>query len=230
MNGSMPRMEEPRGLRLGSIGGSRIYLDLSFFILVGIFILISIESGRDPRYALLWIPTILVSVLFHELGHAATIGAFRFGPSLIILGGFGGVTINARRSRPWKEILISAAGPGASLLLAAILMVVFLTVPFLQRDPMFGSLFPLMISTNIRWAILNLFPIYPLDGGQILNQIGRFFTTTARATRFSAISSLVLAALILVWSVFNRNFFLAMLISMIAMQNFQRLQTGDRDV
>src|SRR5688572_27618678 len=99
-------MDEPRGLRLGSIAGTPIYLDPSFFLLVGIFILIDMERGKPLLEALLWIPTILVSVLFHELGHSLTIKAFRFGPSVIILGGFGGVTINARRSRPWKEILI----------------------------------------------------------------------------------------------------------------------------
>lgn len=222
-------MDEPRGLRLGSIAGTPIFLDPSFFLLVGIFILIDMERGKPLLEALLWIPTILVSVLFHELGHALTIKAFRFGPSLIILGGFGGVTINARRSRPWKEILISAAGPVASIILALILRAFYRTIPFLHTDPMFRSLFPLMIGVNFVWAIFNLFPIYPLDGGQILNQIGRFFTSNARATRFSAISSLILAGLILAWSIYSRNFFLAMIIAMIAMQNFQRLQHGDRD-
>lgn len=223
-------MDEPRGLRLGSIAGTPIFLDPSFFLLVGIFILIDMERGKPLLEALLWIPTILVSVLFHELGHALTIKAFRFGPSLIILGGFGGVTINARSSRPWKEILISAAGPVASIILALILQAFYRTIPFLHTDPMFRSLFPLMIGVNFVWAIFNLFPIYPLDGGQILNQIGRFFTSNARATRFSAISSLILAGLILAWSIYSRNFFLAMIIAMIAMQNFQRLQHGDRDL
>jgi len=223
-------MDEPRGLRLGSIAGTAIYIDFSFFILVGIFILISMERGELLREALLWIPTILVGVLFHELGHAATIGALRFGPSVIILGGFGGVTVNVRRSRPWKEILISAAGPIASIILGVVLHVVYLAVPFFHTDPMFRNLLPLMRNVNFTWAVFNLFPIYPLDGGQILNQIGRFFTTTARATRVSAISSLILAGLILAWSIFSRNFFMAMIIAMIAMQNFQRLQHGDRDI
>lgn len=223
-------MEEPRGLRLGSIGGTAIYMDPTFFILAAVFVMLDLERGKPIQYALLWIPTLLISLLFHEFGHAATIGSFGFGRSVIILGGFGGVTMNVRRSKPWKEILIAGAGPAGSLLLVVLLTFAFRSIPFLYRDAMFSELMPLMIWANINWAIFNLFPIYPLDGGQMLNQFSRYFTTRDRATKFSAMSSLVLAAAILIFSVLSRNFFLAALIAMMAMQNFQRLQYGDRDL
>lgn len=222
-------MNEVSGARLGSIGGTAVYVQISFVILAALFVVLDLERGYSIERALLWIPILFISVLFHELGHASTIGLFRFGASVIILGGFGGVTINARRSRPWQEILISAAGPLSSLVLAFLLRFAWLSIELLRSDRMLSELVPRMIWANIVWAIFNLVPIYPLDGGQIFKNLARYFTTGEKAVRFSAMSSLVLAAVITILAVMYRSFFLAAIAGMLAIQNYQRLQTGDPD-
>lgn len=222
-------MNEVSGARLGSIGGTSIHVQISFVILAALFVVLDMERGYSIERALLWIPTLFVGVLFHELGHAATIGLFRFGPSVIILGGFGGVTINARRARPWQEILISAAGPLSSILLGFLLRFAWVSIEFLRTDRMLSELVPRMIWANFVWAIFNLVPIYPLDGGQISKNLARYFTTGEKAVRFSAMSSLVLAGIIIILAVMGRSFFLAVIAGMLAIQNYQRLRTGDPD-
>lgn len=210
------------GLRLGSIAGTEIFVEVSFLILIGLFVVLSMESGSPIQLALLWIPILLVSVLFHEAGHAVLIGLFGFGSSTIILGGFGGVTINERRSAPWKEIVISLSGPGFSLLLSWIFAVGWRTVPLFQTDPMLAAFVPLMVWANRVWAIFNLVPLYPLDGGQALQNGLRYVVSERRAVFVSIWLSIVLGVILLVLGIFSRQYFLAIIAAMLGMQNWQR--------
>src|SRR5207244_244201 len=100
---------------------------------------------------------LFISILVHELAHAGAIGAFGFGPSVIILGGIGGATFNQRRAAPWQDMFISAAGPAASFLLAFAAA----RVPP-PRDPFFQQLLPLLFQSNFVWGIFNLLPVGPL--------------------------------------------------------------------
>ncbi|HUP63724.1 MAG TPA: M50 family metallopeptidase [Thermoanaerobaculia bacterium] len=211
-----------RGIRLGSLRGTSIHLEISFLILMGLFVILDIERGVPIQEALLWIPILLISVLFHELGHAGLIGLFGFGRSLIVLGGFGGVTINARRSQPWKEIVISLAGPAFSLLLAWLLAAAWGAVPAMRADPMLAVLIPRMIWANRVWAVFNLVPIYPLDGGQALYNLMRSFTADRTAAVISIWLSMILGIALLAVALLSRQFFVAIIAAMLGMQNFQR--------
>jgi len=118
-------------IHLGSILGTTITLDFSFLLVVAFFVVTDVQRA-GMRYALLWIPVLFLSVLLHELAHAGTIGAFGFGPSQIVLEGIGGVTINQRKARPWQDLIISAAGPVSSFLLAWGIEALFAATPGLR--------------------------------------------------------------------------------------------------
>src|ERR1043166_9353466 len=120
-------------IHLGTIFGTTVALDFSFLILIVFFVFSSTEQMGMPG-ALLWAPVILISILFHELAHAAMIGILGHGSSEIILEGIGGVTINQRQSRPWQDMIISAAGPAASFLLAWLVLLVINNVEYVHRD------------------------------------------------------------------------------------------------
>src|SRR2546428_7861564 len=122
-------------IHLGTILGTTIPLDFSFIILIVFFVLSDIERAGF-RYALLWAPVLLISILVHELAHAAMIGLLGFGPSRILLQGIGGVTVNERRARPWQGPLISAARPLSSLLLAGGPFGPFVHRGILRHDPL----------------------------------------------------------------------------------------------
>ena len=155
------------GFKIGTIGGTPIWVRPSFLILVALFVFLDLDRQVSLAHALFWVPVLLISVLVHELAHAAAIAAFGYGSSTIELGGWGGQTSNARRSRPWHEIVISVAGPVSSLVLGGLFLLAFV----LFHDRMATDVFVfvrLMLWANIAWGIFNLFPIYPLDGGQVL--------------------------------------------------------------
>lgn len=209
-------------MRIGSIGGSPIHIDVRFLILVAFFVLIDLERGRGLHHALLWIPILFLSVLVHELGHALTIRALGFGPSDIVLSGFGGLTINQRQARPWQDVLISLAGPLTSFLLAGVLLALATAVPLVRTDPMLQALVPLMLIANVVWGIFNLVPIYPLDGGHALHDLSRYVLSPASALRFSSGSSIVLACILLAVALIYREFFVVLIVGMLLIQNWGR--------
>ncbi|MEM8678363.1 MAG: site-2 protease family protein [Planctomycetota bacterium] len=146
---------------------------------------------------LIWVGVVLVSILVHELGHAF---AFRhFGTSCeIVLYQFGGLAIpnayesvwQTRARDPRQQVLISAAGPAAqiasALIVAALVRASGHAVPSIggiagailpfrggQPLPSFAANFlvDFYLYVSIYWALLNLVPVYPLDGGQIARSL-----------------------------------------------------------
>jgi Zn-dependent protease len=197
-------------IHLGTILGTTIELDFSFIILLIFWVLSDIQSG--VKYALLWIPVILISVLFHELAHASMIGIFGFGPSRIVLQGIGGVTINERRARPWQDLFISAAGPLSSFVLAFLLFFAFRSVPRFQQDPFFAALLPLLVKINIISGVFNLLPVMPLDGYAILRHFLRMIISERTAFVFSIWVSMIVGGILVILSVLNKQPFIALLL------------------
>lgn len=192
-------------LHLGSILGTTISVDFTFIILIALFVLTDVDRVGMP-YALLWAPVLFLSILFHELAHAATIGAFGFGPSAIILAGMGGATFNRRRAKPWQDMLISAAGPVSSFLLAVLVA----RVPPL-RDPFFRALVPLLMWSNVVWGIFNLLPVGPLDGAGMLRNFLRLFLPERAAFMISVWTSMVVGVAVALLGLWTRQFFVSLL-------------------
>ena len=122
-------------------------------------------------YLLMWILCVFVSILLHELGHVVT--GMSFGSrGHIVLVMLGGLAIGSSDLRHrWQRVLVLFAGPGVQLVLWAILQLLLL--PYLRTGPidnisdylLEGIGFLLWI--NLAWPVLNLLPIWPLDGGRI---------------------------------------------------------------
>lgn len=110
-----------------------------------------------------------ISILVHELGHALT--ARNFGAySEITLQAFGGYASYSgiRLSRP-QNFAVTAAGPGIQILLGLALWFSFPFLPELRSNA-FYFLWKLM-EISLFWALLNLLPVLPLDGGHLLNAL-----------------------------------------------------------
>lgn len=197
-------------IHLGSILGTTITLDFSFLILIVFFVLSDIQRA-GARYALLWVPVLFISILFHELAHAAMIGIFGYGPSHVVLEGIGGVTINERRARPWQDLLISAAGPGSSFLLAWAITRVYVSFPIAQRDPFLFALLPLLARANVWWGVFNCFPVSPLDGSGVVRNFLRMFLNERIAFVIAVWVSMITGAGLAIYGLMAKWIFLSLL-------------------
>ncbi len=110
---------------------------------------------------------ILVSVLFHEFGHALT--AVVFGQKTRIeLAAFGGFTYReGRKLRLWEEFIVVLNGPIAGFLIFVVAYLVYRYVPIENQLLSFTVRFTFV--ANLFWTIINLVPVMPLDGGHLLS-------------------------------------------------------------
>jgi Peptidase family M50. len=210
------------GIYLGSIAGTTITLELSFLVLIGLFVLLDLENRVGGSQALLWIPVIFFGVLLHELGHATAIGAFGYGPSEITLAGFGGLTVNARRAKAWHDMVISVAGPLTSIALAGVAWGTPYILTRVHDDPFFRAILPMTVQANVLWGIFNLFPVIPLDGGQAFLNFMRLLVAPRTAVMVTIWISFILGAAMLAVSLYLRWFFVVIIAAMLLMQNVER--------
>jgi len=163
-----------------------------------------------------------VSILVHELGHA--LAARKFGArSEIVLQAFGGYAAysGVRLTRP-QSFLVTAAGPAIQILLG---LAVFLALPHLPRmNPEGGYFITTLMGISIFWALLNLLPVLPLDGGRMLDAIlGPERIRTTLWTTVVVASLLAIAAIKTTTSII-----LPVFLGMFAWQAWQALRENRR--
>lgn len=220
-DGHEPGSPHAKLIHLGSLGGTTIDVEPTFVILCVFFVVMDLERRVPMSVAALWIPVLLISVLVHELGHAAVNALLGFGRSMIILGGFGGRTLSQRQGRPWQDMLVSLAGPFCSLLLAALFLGLHSRALHPEQATLLTTFVAQMYEANYGWGLLNLIPIYPLDGGHVLRSIAAHFSNPWRAFQISTWTSICFGAVAIAYAVLNGQIFLAVLAAMMVVQNFQ---------
>lgn len=179
-------------------------------------------NNPSPAVLLAWMVALFFAILVHELGHAAAMRAFGFYPS-IVLYGMGGLTswgpgsFSSRNPGPGGRVLISAAGPAAGFALAAAIyallrlakyeVVVYTGFPlfFLPHldevvlSPVFSHFINILFFISVFWGLVNLLPVYPLDGGQIAREFLEQ-ASPAHGLRFSLVLSAFTATLVAVFA------------------------------
>jgi Zn-dependent protease len=110
-----------------------------------------------------------ICVLAHELGHTVVSLALGHPVRRIVIYLLGGVSeLDSDVDRPRDELLIAAAGPLASGLIAGIAAAVTLFTP---DGSLTLALFALLAWSNVGVAVFNALPGLPLDGGRVLRAI-----------------------------------------------------------
>ena len=206
-----------------------------------------ISPGLAPLL-LLWTLCVLVSILIHELGHAlafrqfgiqSSIVLYHFGGLAVPIGSFrGGISINRLTAK--QDLWVTAAGPLAQLFSAALVIAAVRlsgyqipSLPF-QLDERLGLMggeridsFGLWVLVyfylvpSILWALLNLVPVWPLDGGRISRSL---FLLGGGTTQQSLWLSLVVAGLVALWGFRSEQPFMGIFFLMFAAGNYQQLQ------
>jgi Zn-dependent protease len=209
------------------------------------------EEYNLPAVAI-WIGCAFVSILVHEFGHGLMAKHFHGSPS-IVLYGMGGLCYSQGERAPSERLAVILAGPGAGFVLCAVTLLGFsaafglnggehLAVAgrffHLDVDPagFLGAIskFPSetafriywdLFQINLLWGLINLLPIWPLDGGQA-TQVVLSMVDRRNGTRRGHIISLVTAGCLAVMAASRgSDFFLPIFFGMFAFINFQVLQS-----
>jgi len=127
-------------------------------------------------FLLLWVLCVFASVLIHELGHVL-VGRLFGSEGHILLYSFGGLAIGASNLRQrWQRVLVLFAGPFAQFLILALVVAGQVALSSAEGGgargmPQLRAVLGMLFLINLFWPILNLLPIYPLDGGQISREV-----------------------------------------------------------
>jgi Zn-dependent protease len=197
------------------------------------------SPGGRVEYLLLWIACVFVSILLHELGHVL-VGRLFGAYGHIVLYGFGGLAIGSSAlNKRWQRIAVYLAGPGIQLALYGLLLLAEPHLFDLVDNPTwnkwtFLTLYMLM-EINLFWPILNLLPIYPLDGGQTSREVCQAISPR-HGTRVSLQISIAFAAVLalhaLACKLYHQGIpyvppmglYAALLFGMLAASSYQMLQ------
>jgi stage IV sporulation protein FB len=147
-------------------------------------VLLGVLFYRDPvigGMAMFWFwsAAVLISLLIHETFHI--LAARLFGTRVrIVLSGMGGTVFGLEERKCWQRVLILLAGPLGNVLLYGILWVVAdpqwnpLPIQRLGQDwtIFIANAAKIALLLNAFWAVLNVLPLWPLDGGRVAVEIG----------------------------------------------------------
>jgi Zn-dependent protease len=143
---------------------------------------------------------------------------------------------------PAEQIIISFAGPAAGFILAAFVIVGVLasggqiyfvaSPPFIQAElggaladnDNLRSLVFYLLFFNIFWGLVNLLPVFPLDGGQIAMQLLIVNDSWGGTIKALWLSVIVGGAVAVVAAFMFQSLFVAMLFASLAVSNYFTLQ------
>jgi stage IV sporulation protein FB len=159
-----------------------------------LLVIVSVWTGH-----FLEIITLCILVFIHELGHVLAAWSYRWRIESIELLPIGGVaktdewgTVPAR-----EEIVVALAGPFHHIWMVLFSLIAYQLGWWSEAWTMY------FIEGNLFIALFNLVPIYPLDGGRVLQAALSYVLPYRLCIRVTYWASLCLAVLLIVWGLFS---------------------------
>ena len=176
--------------------GIDVYLHWSWLAVA--FIEIQMRAGRYST--LTWNALEYLSlfgiVLLHEFGHSLACRQVGGKSDQIVLWPLGGVAYVQPPPRPGAVLWSIAAGPLVNVVLFFVLSAILPYTRTLEANP--AHFFQTLWTINLVLLVFNMLPIYPLDGGQILQSILWFWLGRGRSLQVASILGFVGVAVLAV--------------------------------
>jgi stage IV sporulation protein FB len=221
-----------------------------FFWLVAL--LSGAQGEIRPKDTFIWMGALFVSILIHELGHAVAILYYGYRP-WITLHWLGGLASHDRGdaasyysdtdadSQPLAQIVIALAGPAAGFLFAGVIIglihvaggatnfsaggayLFHWSLQGIANDNLYRLLWYLLF-INILWGLINLLPVYPLDGGKVSRELF-VAANPSRGIEWSLQLSIAAAIAMILYAIFRfeEKFFMVLLFGFLAFSSYQAL-------
>ena len=203
--------------KLGKVAGIGIFIHWTFSLLILFIIFMNYKSGQNTIqiiWSIVFILSIFITVLLHELGHALAAKNYNIKTKDITLLPIGGLARLERiPEKPMEELIVAFAGPLVNIALAFI-TAFFISIPD-NTDKLMAELsngvnannfFLNFFLVNFWLAIFNLIPAFPMDGGRVLRALLSFKLPRNVATRIAARIGQFLAMAFIILGFFTSPF------------------------
>jgi Zn-dependent protease len=182
------------------IAGIQVYLHWTW-LLVAYFVIVNPVNQYESRaWNAIEYVTLFGIVLLHEFGHALACRQVGGQANRIMLWPLGGVAFVQPPPRPGAVLWSIAAGPLVNVVLVPVTFLAYFLAEaagLRQQYPDFVHFLLSIAVINGMLLVFNLLPIYPLDGGQILQALLWFLIGQARSLMVAGILGLVGAAVVI---------------------------------
>ncbi len=140
---------------------------------------------------------VFLIIIVHEVGHLLASRIYKWNLVKIAIYPFGGcVYFDEKISRSIKEeLIVLFSGPFLQIVFY------FLIFIFIENGIAIMSYrnFELFKMYNYTLLIFNLLPIYPLDGGRIVNLLANYFMPYKRGNKLVIVFSILLVLLLIMF-------------------------------
>jgi Zn-dependent protease len=174
------------------------------------------------------------SVFLHEMAHAVAARLSHIqvlGITLVFFGGF--TAARSDEKGPGPAFVISAVGPGTSLVLGLLLWAI--AAALRPTADAWATAFGYVGFVNLVMAGFNVLPGLPLDGGRMVQaMVWRITGSSERGTRFAAYSGMAVALFLFAAAAFVvmrwNDLFFALWCGLIGMFIFQSARSSERQL
>lgn len=186
--------------RLFDALGVRVYLHWSWFLIAAIQVGTpqAAEMFSDWLFHIGWYLSLFAIVLLHEYGHALACKSVGGRADKIVLWPLGGVAYVQPPPRPLATLWSIAAGPLVNVALVPVTLGLMWTaggsVESLNAGSDWQRFTFVLFATNLGLLIFNILPVFPLDGGQMLQAILWLFMGRARSLAVASGTGIVFAS------------------------------------
>jgi Zn-dependent protease len=173
---------------LFTIFGIRVRMHASLLLVIVLVLLFGIGSfGSSVVMRVQSVSMLFMVILLHEFGHCFAARSVGGEANDILMTPLGGLAMAMAPRRPWATFVTVAGGPAVNVLICLICGIgIYLILGIFPLGPwtfgrILGRMHPgwLQLSNYLFWIyaiswfllVFNLIPVYPLDGGQLLQSI-----------------------------------------------------------
>jgi Zn-dependent protease len=212
------------GFRIARLFGVDVFVHWSWAVVA----LIEIKTRRNAYESQVFnvaeYLALFVIVLAHELGHALACRSVGGRADRIVLWPLGGIAYVQPPARPGALLWSIAAGPLVNLVLLLVTAPLVLALGVLPLSHDAHHFVVALCAINVVLFCFNMLPVYPLDGGQILQALLWFVVGRARSLLVVSVVGLVGAGAFFVVAVAQRSIWLCLIAIFAALRAFAGLR------
>jgi Zn-dependent protease len=169
------------------------------------------RSMEEALWALAFFAAVYALVILHELGHVYMTRRRGLAAKEIILWPFGGVAISEALVDWRNELCVSGTGPAVNVILGPVLFLLWYAFGYWRGGEISRFLWS-VAWMNVYLLLLNILPIWPLDGGKVAFAALRSRLGHTRSRLVSALTGMVCIVAALAFAWYSRDYVLHFLL------------------